>query len=79
MLRTVALISLFLFISMSEPTNFDYSSHGDDWNCPKNGIFYFIELLSNPQFNFQQTKEFKNQRILTCSATFSIRLGLLTF
>ncbi len=24
--------------SANEPTNFDYSSHGDDWSaCPKNG------------------------------------------
>lgn len=42
MLRTslaVTALALLLMTASCEPTDFDYSAHGDDWDCPQNGTF----------------------------------------
>lgn len=44
MLRTFVLIFIVLAaVYATEPTNFDYEEHGDDWpDCPKNGRHILI-------------------------------------
>lgn len=44
MLRTSFFFALALLLLsvFCEPIDFDYASHGDDWDCPKNGTLVLL-------------------------------------